>query len=100
MSSKVYGASDDLIEFDGECSGEYGRYGTSEDHPTMVAFSDGTVTNWWFADDGIWHCRLLNKGIMFAGLQICTDSDDDPHSDILVFVDGKLRAWIDGQEVA
>lgn len=97
--SRMYGASDDLVELDGECLGELGKYGTSEDEPVMVAFSDGTVANIWYGDEGIWKIRLLNKGLMYAGLEQCTDSEADPYSDVLTFLPGKLRAWSGGSEV-
>lgn len=44
MATKVYGASDDLIEFDGDLRGEVGCYGTDEkEHGVLVVFSDGTL---------------------------------------------------------
>ena len=44
MATKVYGASDDLIEFEGDVAGEVGAYGTDDkDHGVLLVFSDGTM---------------------------------------------------------
>jgi hypothetical protein len=42
MTSKIYGTSDDLIEFRGDVDGEAGHFGTDESpHGVLVIFSDG-----------------------------------------------------------
>ena len=41
MSSRVYGESDDLIEFEGELSGEVECYSSSGDPSCLLVFSDG-----------------------------------------------------------
>lgn len=42
--TSVYGAGDDLIEFDGEFTGEHGCYGTDDrEQGVLVVVSDGTI---------------------------------------------------------
>ena len=46
MSTKVYGASDDLVEFEGDLNGEVNFFNNdheAEDIGLLVAFSDGTI---------------------------------------------------------
>ena len=44
MATKVYGASDDLIEFDGDVTGEVGHFGTDDnERGDLIIFSDGTL---------------------------------------------------------
>ncbi len=99
MTTQMYGSSDDCICFDGDMYGEIGQYNTSEIEPVMVAFSDGTVANIWYGDEGIWKIELLNKGTMYTSLEPCTDPQAKTHSDVLSFSDGPIRAWYGGELV-
>jgi hypothetical protein len=96
MKTKVYGASDDLIEFQGDVYGEVGCYGTDEDeHGVLVIFNDGTLleVKYGKADMGIWGITVIKEGDLFEHLQICSDEDSDPHSDIALFKDGLKWAY-------
>lgn len=97
MASKVYGASDDLIVFEGGCSGEVGCFGTDEDKDmgVLVAFSDGTVlaVKYGKPQGGIWSIAVLHEGALFDRLDVCSDEDADPYSDVAHFKAGKLKAW-------
>ena len=49
MSTRVYGASDDLIEFDGDLCGEVGCYGSGEEadpYSDVAHFRDGALHAW------------------------------------------------------
>lgn len=103
--TRVYGASDDLIEFDGDLRGEVSCYGT-EKHKlgVLVAFSDGTILAVRYgkpAAGGVWAIDVLWKGSLFDRHEVCMDEDADPYSDQVFFKDGKLRAWAgrDAEEV-
>ncbi len=95
--TKIYGASDDLIEFEGDVAGEVGFYGTDDEDSkgVLLIFSDGTLltvkynTN----DDGIWKVSLLVKGSLFKEIQPCNDENEDPHSDQAFFNDGLKWAY-------
>lgn len=84
MSTKIYGASDDLIEFEGDVSGEVGCYDTE----VLLICSDGTLVKVIYGDEGIWKITALKMGSLFKHILICEDEDADPHSDILEFQDG------------
>ena len=44
MPTKCYGASDDLVEVEGDVNGEVGSYGTDDrDRGVLMIFSDGTL---------------------------------------------------------
>jgi len=95
--TKIYGASDDLIEFDGDVRGEVDCYGTDDDgHPGILIFcSDGTILNIKYgkADRAIWQVVVVKEGTLFDKLNSCDDEDDNPHSDVAVFQPGLKWAY-------
>ena len=93
VATKVYGESDDLIEFEGDIRGEIGCYADKEDEASLIAFSDGTMLKAWYDDDGIWRLKVMNTGTLFDRVVPCTDSDSEPHSDVVYFKDGLKRAF-------
>ena len=103
--TRVYGASDDLIEFDGDLRGEVCVGLSSEQYPlgTLVAFSDGTILAVRYgkpAAGGVWAIDVLWRGSLFDRHEACTDEDADPYSDQVFFRDGKLKAWAGRDAVA
>jgi len=89
--TRIYGASDDLIEFDGEFSGEVGCYGTDDrEHGVLVVVSDGTVLEVKYGKGGrgIWEVKLLHQGSLFERIDLCTDDEADPYSDQAFFKPG------------
>lgn len=54
----VYGASDDLIEIDGDIREEFPYDGEE----TYLAFSDGTVLSIFYAHSGVWRIAALQTG--------------------------------------
>lgn len=102
--TRVYGASDDLIEFEGDVHGEVGCYGTDDrDNGVLVVFSDGTVFDVKFgkSDLGIWGITVLRKGDLLIGVEACVDEDADPYSDVATFRPGLTwaRAATEWQKV-
>ncbi len=95
MATKIYGASDDLIEFNGDIKGEVGAYNSNPDDPRLVVLSDGTVLSIYYGKDdkGVWSVTVLEKGTCFQGLDICTDEDADPYSDVAHFGPGLKWAY-------
>jgi hypothetical protein len=96
MGTKVYGASDDLVEFDGDFSGEVGCYGTDDREKGVLAIvSDGTILEVKYGKGGraIWEVKLLKKGDLFDKIDPCTDEDADPYSDIAYFRAGVKWAY-------
>ena len=92
MGTRVYGQSDDLIEFEGDVRGEVGCYGTDEDDASgvLVVFSDGTVlcVKYGKGGAGIWGIAAVRKGELFDRIDPCDDEDADPYSDQVFFRDG------------
>jgi len=97
MATKIYGSSDDLIEFDGDVYGEVGHYGTDEaEHGDLIFCSDGTLLEIKYgkADMGIWGIQVIKEGELFEHLQPCNDQDAEPHSDLVLFRDGLKWAYV------
>lgn len=96
MATKVYGCSDDLIEFDGDVHGEVGCYGTDDrDQGVLVMFSDGTIVEAKYGKGGkaIWEMKLIERGPLFLEIVPCTDEEADPYSDVVLFKDGLKGAY-------
>lgn len=94
--TQVYGASDDLIEFDGEYTGEVGCYGTDDDeHGVLVMLSDGTLleVKYGKGGNGVWEVKAIKKGELFIGIEQCDDEDANPHSDVASFKPGIKWAY-------
>lgn len=96
MATKVYGASDDLIEVDGDIRGEVGCYGTGDKEiGVLIVLSDGTLLDVKYGknDSGIWGVKLVKKGSLFVRIDQCDDEDADPYSDVAHFKDGIKWAY-------
>lgn len=61
---KVYGASDDLIEIEGDIEEEFGHYQRDKD-AFYLAFSDGTILSVLYDQNGIWRLTLIIKGSLY-----------------------------------
>jgi hypothetical protein len=98
MATKVYGASDDLVEFDGDVSGEVGHYEDADDgnaKGVLIAFSDGSImqARYGKAKLAVWQITALSRGPLFDRIDECHDEDADPHSDVAHFKDGIKWAY-------
>lgn len=92
--TKIYGASDDLIEIDGDVSEEFNAYSSDEDAEWRLALSDGTLLSVRY--DGCWRFNQLIAGsVSFTRVE--ADAEDKPgsrpdggpwYSDVLTFADG------------
>lgn len=91
--TEVYGASDDLIEFDGDFRGEVGNYGTDEDG-SLVIMSDNPLFTIRYNEEGIWKIDVLHKGALFDRIEICTDPEEERYSDTLFFKEGIKWAYM------
>lgn len=82
MSTKIYGCSDDLIECEGDVTGE-----VSSSFALLVC-SDGTVLDIIYADEGVWRIRVLREGDKFNNLYLCSYQGDEDYSDYVIFEHG------------
>ncbi len=97
MTTKVYGASDDLIEFEGDVYGEVGHFGTDDnERGDLIIFSDGTLLEIKYgkADMGIWGIIRIKAGDLFDRIDPCDNEDSTPHSDTAHFKDGLKWAYV------
>ncbi len=88
MSTRIYGTSDDLIEFEGDVSGEIGCYGTDDaPHGVLLVCSDGTLLEVKYGklDMAMWGVVLVKAGSLFDRIDPCVDKDADPYSDVAHF---------------
>lgn len=96
MPTKVYGASDDLIEFEGDFHGEVGCYGTDgRDKGVLVVMSDGTILEVKYGkhNRGIWEVKLIKSGDLLIDIELCEDEDATIYSDIATFKSGIKWAY-------
>lgn len=94
--TKIYGASDDLVEFEGDFFGEVGSYGTDDrEKGVLVMVSDGTVLEVKYGKSlgAIWEVKLLKRGVLFDRIDLCVDEDAHPYSDVAHFNDGVKWAY-------
>ena len=87
MTVIITGASDDLIEIDGDIIEEFSHYG---DDPALLGFSDGTILRVTYDRDGIWRITPVATGS--ATLTHVFGQDDREHSDKAT-LDGDVR-WV------
>ena len=100
MSTRVYGTSDDLIEFEGDYRGEicFGSDDEDEFGGALLVCSDGTAATVQYNQDhrGIWRIHVLRKGDLFDRFERCEaeDGEDvDVYSDQLFLKDGIKWVW-------
>lgn len=91
-STKVYGYSDDVVQFWGKCSDSIDCYDTD----LRITLSDGTVLRTHYGkhlngqDCGIWSIEVEYAGLLYDRKKTCYDEEDEPYSDIVYFKDGEL----------
>jgi hypothetical protein len=97
MSITVYGASDDLIEIDGDIREEFPYAG--DDHAgDILAFSDGTVLRIAFDLDrsGNWRITPLAHGSAKLTIAQTVEEDDTDRADL----DGDIKWVVHGTGMA
>lgn len=85
---RIYGASDDLIEVEGDISEEFNHY---SDDPALLGFSDGTMLRVTYDNDGIWRFTpvLTGRARLVHVIQTLDDPDDG-YSDSVYLYDEEL----------
>jgi hypothetical protein len=76
MATKIYGASDDLIEIDGDCEEEANIMDAEN---VSISASDGTTAK--ISYEGNWIITVTNEGILFKKLIKGSEDDDCKHTD-------------------
>lgn len=93
----IYGASDDLIEIEGDLEQEFYCYGADEEEGMYLAFSDGTLLSVHYSNLGIWRLQLVVEGL--SDFSKVEGTDNDFHSDKIT-LDGPITWAILGSELA
>lgn len=98
---RIYGASDDLVEVEGDISeeftytGDFCRFNGDD----LLAFSDGTVIGVRYDAQGIWRLSVVCSGTARVVHQVCTADgfEDDEYSDVIHLFDEELDrsiSWV------
>lgn len=93
MAVTVYGASDDLIEIEGDVDEEFYaiEFGhENESEGGFLAFSDGTILR--IVYDGIWRITPIAKGSSDIKVDLAMEDDEDNYSDRAT-LSGKIK-WV------
>lgn len=91
MTVTIYGASDDLIEIEGDIREEWSP---PEDGPALLAFSDGTVLRIEFERDGTWRIAQIKQGSA-EYTHVPSVGDDDYSDRVTLSGDiGGTIAWV------
>jgi hypothetical protein len=89
--TKVYGCSDDLVEFEGDVRGEVDCFGTDErDHGVLLVFSDGSLLEIKYGKggDAVWGIQILRTGDLFDRVENCENPEAPIYSDVAFFKSG------------
>lgn len=89
MKVIVYGASDDLIEVEGDIRKEWSNPSYS-DEPRYLAFGDGSVLRVAYTEGGLWRVERVREGSATFSVERATDPDSDFYSDHAT-LEGDLR---------
>lgn len=87
---KVYGASDDLIEIEGDIREEFSFYSRDKES-RLLAFSDGTLLRIIYDDDGIWRISLIARGRSDFSKQEGSVPED---TNDIVTLAGETISWV------
>jgi len=93
VSITLYGASDDLVEIDGDIHEEF-SYADQDGKGDIVAFSDGTVLRIVFDPDGSgnWRISPLARGTAELNIAQTAEEDDTDRADL----DGEIKWAVHG----
>lgn len=91
MPVKIYGASDDLIEVEGDVREEFYSVTLNDDDDEggLLAFSNGTVLRIVYTREGLWRITPVAGEV---SVEQCIEETDDLYSDIAE-VPGDIR-WV------
>lgn len=90
MSVTVYGASDDLIEIEGDVEEEFSARGEADDD--LIGMSNGVLLRVRYDSDGVWRITTLADPQSLVVVTQAPADDEDNYSDRAV-VSGPV-AWV------
>lgn len=99
---RLFGASDDLVEIEGDISEEFPALFEDDADGGYIAVSDGTLLSVRYDGNGIWRFGLLATGR--ANFHKDEGADDDRHSDMVTLNlppgEGEFRWVVLGEQKA
>lgn len=94
----ITGASDDLIEIDGDIREEFSYFpNVDDDDGRMLAFSDGTLLRVVYDTDGIWRLTPICRGT--AEMMKVEGVADEDTNDVVTLI-GEISWVVFGEEHA
>ena len=90
MKLTVYGASDDLIEIDGDIREEF-NHTDADEFPYYLAFSDGTLASIQYVG-GFWRIHVLSTGSC-PGLRLVQATDEEKDYSDRLSLEGDFK-WV------
>jgi len=91
MKITIYGASDDLIEIEGDIQEEFNWIPYNEHEFKLLAFSDGTLLRVAYDSDGVWR---LNKVASGAAKFSKVEGDVEKDTPDIVTLSGVEIKWV------
>lgn len=96
MTIIIYGASDDLIEIEGDIREEF-NWIPDDDESRLLAFSDGTLLSVKYDNHGIWRLSMLSYGsAKFSKVE----GDVEKDTPDIVTLDGLIKWVVFGEQSA
>lgn len=95
---KIYGASDDLIEIEGDIREEFNFYPDDSEDFRYLAISDGTLLRMNYDSDGIWRIHKVMSGS--ATFEKAEGSVDEDTPDIVRLTGVDIRWVVVGGDAA
>jgi hypothetical protein len=92
MQITIYGASDDLIEIEGDIREEF-SLDNMDDNGDLLAFSDGTVLRIAYKSSGVWRITKVFEGTATIEINQAPEADEDNYSDRAT-VTGDPLVWV------
>jgi hypothetical protein len=87
MGITIYGASDDLIEIEGDIREEF----CPSEEDNLLALSSGVLLRIWYSEYGVWRIQhIAGEGVSITE---APEDDDDNYSDVAV-VESSVIKWI------
>lgn len=95
----VFGASDDLIEVDGDIREEFNCY--DEEHPQYLAFSEGTILSIFYSSKGLWEIRRVAIGnAKYSKKEAIENPKDNEYSDVVTLESDNIQWVVFGSSIA
>ena len=94
MSITIYGASDDLIEVEGDVRDEF-----YADEMNLIATSNGVAIRIHYSQAGVWRIEFVGGDQSLVTITQAPEDDDDNYSDTCI-ISGDVKWIVMGEQLA